>query len=73
MTTFYSLRFEILPTWRARSLVFISPRNRMAQIYPQALGPLFFASYYSQGYDGGIRTRFHEGAIGLLSVFCDRS
>jgi hypothetical protein len=25
--------------------VFISPRNRMAQLYPQALGPLFVASY----------------------------
>jgi hypothetical protein len=28
----------------------------VAQLYPQALGSNFVASYYSQGYDGGIRT-----------------
>jgi hypothetical protein len=32
-------------------LVFISPRNRVALLYPQALGSLFVASYDSQGYD----------------------
>jgi hypothetical protein len=30
-------------------------------VYPQALGSLFVASYYSQGYGGGIRPRFHAG------------
>jgi hypothetical protein len=39
--------------------VFISPRSRVAQLYPQAVGSLFVASYDSQGYGGGIRTRFH--------------
>jgi hypothetical protein len=39
--------------------VFISPRNRVAQLYSQALGFLFVASYDSQGYDGGIRSRLH--------------
>jgi hypothetical protein len=39
--------------------VFISPRNRVAQLYPQVLGSLFFASYYSQGYGGSIRPRLH--------------
>jgi hypothetical protein len=34
------------------SPVFISPRNRVAQLYPQALGSLFVASYDSQGYGG---------------------
>jgi hypothetical protein len=34
--------------------LFISPRNREAQLYPQALGSLFVASYKSQGYHGGI-------------------
>jgi hypothetical protein len=29
-------------------------RNRVAGLYPQALGFLFFASYKSQGYGGGI-------------------
>jgi hypothetical protein len=36
--------------------VSLSPRNRVAQLYPQALGSLFVASYDSQGYGGGIRT-----------------
>jgi hypothetical protein len=39
--------------------VFISPRNRMTQLYPQALGSLFVASYDSQSYGGGIRPRLH--------------
>jgi hypothetical protein len=37
--------------------VFISPGNRVAQLYPQALGSLFVTSYDSQGYGGGILTR----------------
>jgi hypothetical protein len=41
--------------------IFISPRNRMAQLYPQALGSLFVTSYESQGNGGGIRTRPHAG------------
>jgi restriction endonuclease Mrr len=36
-------------------------RNRVAQLYPQALGSLFVASYDSQGYGGGILTRLHTG------------
>jgi hypothetical protein len=43
--------------------VFISPRNRVAQLYPQALNFLFVASYDSQGYGGGIRIRLHAGLI----------
>jgi hypothetical protein len=39
--------------------VFISPRNRVAQLYPQALGSLFVTSYDSQGYGGSIRPRLH--------------
>jgi hypothetical protein len=42
--------------------VFISPRNRVARLYPQALGSLFVAFYDSQGYSGGIRTRLHAEA-----------
>jgi hypothetical protein len=37
--------------------VFISPWNRVAQSFPQALGSLFITFYDSQGYAGGIRTR----------------
>jgi hypothetical protein len=36
--------------------IFISRRNRVAQLYPQVLDSLFVASYDSQVYDGGIRT-----------------
>jgi hypothetical protein len=41
--------------------VFISSRSRVAQLYPQAQGSLFVASYDSQGYGGDIRTRLHTG------------
>jgi hypothetical protein len=39
--------------------VVIYPRNRVALLYPQALGSPFIASYDSQGYGGGIRPRLH--------------
>jgi hypothetical protein len=35
------------------------PRNRVAQLYPRALGSLYVASYDSQGSGGGILTRLH--------------
>jgi hypothetical protein len=41
--------------------VFISPRIRVAQLYPQPLGSIFVAYYHSQVYGEGIRTRFHAG------------
>jgi hypothetical protein len=37
--------------------VVITRRNRVARLYTQALNYLFVASYDSQGYGGGIRTR----------------
>jgi hypothetical protein len=43
--------------------VFISPRNRVARLYPQALRSLFVASYDSQAYGGGIRPRLHKGYV----------
>jgi hypothetical protein len=39
--------------------VIISPRNRVAWLYPQAVGSLFVASYDSQGYGGGIQPGLH--------------
>jgi hypothetical protein len=46
--------------------VFISPRNRAAQLYPRALGSLYVASYDSQGYGGGILTLpYLEGQVPL--------
>jgi hypothetical protein len=35
--------------------------NKMALLYPQALGSLFVASYESQGYGEDILTRLHMG------------
>jgi hypothetical protein len=48
--------------------VFISPRNRVAQSYPQALVSLFVASSDSQGYGGGIRNRIHAGCDWLVPL-----
>jgi hypothetical protein len=57
--------------------VFISPRNRVAQLHPQALGSVFVASYVSQGYGGGIRPRLHTGVVNehmlLIFVYKHRS
>jgi hypothetical protein len=47
------------PNLEGQVPVFISPRNREAQLYSQALGSLFVASYDSQGYGGDIRTRLN--------------
>jgi hypothetical protein len=47
------------PDLEGQAPVFISPTDRLAQLYLQALGNLFVASYDSQGYGGGIRTRLH--------------
>jgi hypothetical protein len=53
------------PSLEGQVPVFISPRNRVAQLYSQALGSLFVASYDSQGYGGGYRTRLHEGLTSI--------
>jgi hypothetical protein len=49
------------PNLEGQVPVFISPTNRVGQLYPQALGSILIASYNSQSYDGDIRTRFHTG------------
>jgi hypothetical protein len=61
------------PNLEGQVLVFTSPRITVAQLYPQALGSLFVASYDSQGYGGGIRTRFHAGLIKSKSHYDFRS
>jgi hypothetical protein len=48
--------------------VFISPRKRVAQLYPQALCSLFVASYDSRGYGGGIRPRLHKGVCLVMAA-----
>jgi hypothetical protein len=47
--------------------VFISPRNRVAQLYPQAPGSLFVASCDTQGYGGG-RIHLNNIFIEIQSV-----
>jgi hypothetical protein len=49
------------PNLEGQVPVFISPRIRVAQLYPQSLASLFVASYDTQGYGGGIRPRLHTG------------
>jgi hypothetical protein len=58
---YFTLSDSRLPHLEDQAPVFISPRDRVAQLYPQALGSHFVASYDSQGYGGGIRTRLHTG------------
>jgi hypothetical protein len=45
----------------AQVSLFTSPKNRIAQLYSHTLGSIFVASYDSQGYGGGIRTRLQSG------------
>jgi hypothetical protein len=56
-----------LPQLEGQVPVFISPRNRVARLYAQALSSFFVASYYSQGYCGGIRTHLHTGLRHYIS------
>jgi hypothetical protein len=49
------------PNLEGQVPVFISPRNRVARLYPQAPGSRFVASYDSQGYGGGTRLHLHTG------------
>jgi hypothetical protein len=59
MTTLYCLRFESLPNLEGQG----------DPVIPPGIGCLFVPSMYSQGYGGGIRTRFHTGKVSLNSVF----
>jgi hypothetical protein len=55
--------FRDSPNLEGQVPVFISPRNRVIQLYPQALISLFFPSYDSQGYGGDIRTLLRTGLL----------
>jgi hypothetical protein len=48
--------------------LFMSPSDRVGQLYPKAPGSLFVALYDSQGYGGGILTRLHMGSF-LICYF----
>jgi hypothetical protein len=57
------------PNLECQVPVFISPSNRVAPLYRQALVSIFVASYDSQGYGGGIRPRLHMGySAGVLII-----
>jgi hypothetical protein len=40
----------------------------VVKVYSRALGSLFVTSYDSQGYGGGILTRFHMGSLLVFKV-----
>jgi hypothetical protein len=49
-------------------LVFMSPSDRVAHIYPQAPGSLFVAFYDSHGCGGGILTFLHICIIPYIHI-----
>jgi hypothetical protein len=67
MNIFYWLRFEIPPTWRARS-PYLYPPGTWWPGYTPGTGFPFAASYYSQGYGGGIRNLLHAADILYIQV-----
>jgi hypothetical protein len=58
---YFTVSDSRIPNLDGQVPVFISSRNRVAQLYPQALGSLFFASYHSQGLCLRYSTRLHAG------------
>jgi hypothetical protein len=52
----FTVSVSRLPKLGDQVLIFKSPRNRMAKLYPKPLEFLLVASYNSQGYDGDILT-----------------
>jgi hypothetical protein len=59
---FYCLIWDS-PNLEGQVPVFISPRNRVVQLYPCELGSVCVVSYDSQGYGRGILTCLHTGLI----------
>jgi hypothetical protein len=52
MTMFYCLMIPGSPSVKGQVPVFISPRNRVVQLYPRALDSVFVSSYDPQDYGG---------------------
>jgi hypothetical protein len=57
------------PNLEGQVPIFISPRDKVTQLYPQALGSLFVASYDTQGYSEGILSRLHAGYSQKMDLF----
>jgi hypothetical protein len=53
------------PNLEGQVPVFISPRNRVAQLYPQSLCSPYVASYVSQGYGEVIRPGLNMGFVNV--------
>jgi hypothetical protein len=47
------------PNLEVQVTISVSPRNRVAQLYPHVLGSVFVAFHDSQGCGGGIQTSLH--------------
>jgi hypothetical protein len=60
---FYLLIWDSHKNIEGQVPVFILPRNRVAQLYPRALGSLFVASYDSQDNGGDILSCLHTGQV----------
>jgi hypothetical protein len=61
---FYRARLSALsptPNLEDQVSAFMSPSDKVAQLYPQASGSFFVAFYDLQGYGGGILTRQYTG------------
>jgi hypothetical protein len=58
---YFTVSDSRIPPPGGQAPVFMSPRNRVAQLYPQAPGSLFITFYDLQGYRGGILTCLHMG------------
>jgi hypothetical protein len=56
---FYWHQIRHSPNLEGQVHVHISPRSRVTQLYSQALGYIFVASYDSRWYGGGIRNSLH--------------
>jgi hypothetical protein len=79
---YFTLPYLIIRELEDQVPIFISPRNILAQLYPQAWGSIFVASYNLRGYDGGIQSHLHTGNSHLvrgrarvtlwLAVYCHR-
>jgi hypothetical protein len=69
MTIFYCLRLDSSKL-EGQVPVFIPPKKRVAQLYTQVPGSLLVASYTSQGYGGGIRTRVENTVSNSYIVAC---
>jgi hypothetical protein len=68
LTTIFYCFIRDSPYLEGQVPVFKSPRYRVVQVFPRALGFLFVASYDSQGCCGGILTRLHASKCHPVEV-----